>query len=128
MLSEASYACSRSDLLTSLKGAIRLQGVLSSGSRRRGRTQQGYVSLIPEFVLSIERHGVVEEHAEVKRLVHSADTKNFGSADYNDILARAFHAFDTHAKEEEEQQFSQLLAKINPQENDVRTLIIFLRA
>lgn len=59
-----------------------------------------------------------EEHAEVKRLVYDADTKNFDSPEYDDVMTRAYTGFIEHAKEEEDQQFDKLKAKLTPEEND----------
>ncbi|GJE99552.1 Hemerythrin HHE cation binding domain [Phanerochaete sordida] len=70
------------------------------------------------FGLGSEAEHNKEEHAEVKRVLYEADTKSFESADYDQVLAKAFNVFDTHAKEEEEQQLSQLASKLSAQEND----------
>lgn len=70
------------------------------------------------FGLAGEAEHNKEEHAEVKRAVYEADTKNFESPDYDQTMFKAFNIFDTHAKEEEEQQLNQLVAKIDKQEND----------
>jgi hypothetical protein len=60
-----------------------------------------------------------EEHAEVKRQVNAADSHDFNAPDYGDVMAKAVTTFIEHALEEEEQQFSLLKAKLNPEESDV---------
>ena len=60
-----------------------------------------------------------EDHAEVKKLVYAADSHGFGKPDYDDVLARAVTAFDTHAREEETDQLPVLRQKLSPQDNDV---------
>lgn len=52
--------------------------------------------------------------------MYSADSKNFDSPEYDQIMAKAYTAFIEHAKEEEEQQFAPLKARLTPEENDVR--------
>lgn len=56
--------------------------------------------------------------------MYEADSKNFDSPEYDDIMARAYNGFNDHAKEEEEQQFDKLKAKITPEENDVSILFM----
>ncbi|PSR73286.1 hypothetical protein PHLCEN_2v10856 [Hermanssonia centrifuga] len=59
-----------------------------------------------------------QEHAEVKKLVYSADSTSFGSADYDGIMLNAVTAFLAHAKEEEDEQFDKLKAALSPEDND----------
>jgi hypothetical protein len=61
-----------------------------------------------------------DEHAVVKKLVHDADTTSFKNDNYDEVLAKAFHAFDEHAREEEQDQLPLLASKITPEQNDVR--------
>ncbi|KZT74106.1 hypothetical protein DAEQUDRAFT_660867 [Daedalea quercina L-15889] len=68
-----------------------------------------------------------EEHAEVKRLVYAADSHGFGEADYDDVLAKAVTAFDTHAHEEENDQLPVLRQKLSTEDND-RIARAFLKA
>jgi hypothetical protein len=60
-----------------------------------------------------------DEHAEVKKLVQEADRTNVSADNYDGVLRRAFEAFDSHAKEEEQDQLPLLRSKITPEQNDV---------
>ena len=62
---------------------------------------------------------VSEEHAEVKRLVYSADSAKFDSPDYDKIMIDAVTGFITHDEEEENEQFDTLKAILSSEENDV---------
>jgi hypothetical protein len=62
-----------------------------------------------------------DEHATVKKLVYEADSTSVHADNYDDVLRRAFEAFDEHAKEEEQDQLPLLSSKITPEQNDVRT-------
>jgi len=68
-----------------------------------------------------------EDHAEVKKLVYAADSHGFGKPDYDDILAKAVTAFDTHAREEETDQHPTLRQKLSLEDND-RIARAFLKA
>ncbi|KAH9930884.1 uncharacterized protein B0H18DRAFT_929974 [Fomitopsis serialis] len=68
-----------------------------------------------------------EDHAEVKKLVYAADSHGFGKPDYDDVLAKAVTAFDTHAREEETDQLPTLRQKLSPEDND-RIVRAFLKA
>ncbi|EIN12883.1 hypothetical protein PUNSTDRAFT_60584 [Punctularia strigosozonata HHB-11173 SS5] len=59
-----------------------------------------------------------EEHASVKKLVYSADTTPITSDNYDQVLERAFVAFNTHAEEEERDEWPALLAKLSSEEID----------
>ena len=61
-----------------------------------------------------------EDHAEVKRLVSAAGAYGWDKAGYDDVLAKAFTAFDTHAREEETDQHPTLRQKLSAQDSDVR--------
>ncbi|KZT67227.1 hypothetical protein DAEQUDRAFT_399413 [Daedalea quercina L-15889] len=68
-----------------------------------------------------------EDHAEVKRLVSAAAAYGFDKPGYDDVLAKAFTAFDTHAREEETDQHPTLRQKLSVQDSD-RIARAFLRA
>ncbi|KZT70423.1 hypothetical protein DAEQUDRAFT_810601 [Daedalea quercina L-15889] len=68
-----------------------------------------------------------EDHAAVKRLVSAAGAHGFDKAGYDDVLAKAFAAFDTHAREEETDQLPTLRQKLSAQDSD-RIARAFLRA
>lgn len=57
---------------------------------------------------SIGLHGTAvrnrAEHAEVRKLVWKADTTSMSNPEYDSILEQAFVTFDTHAREEEDDQ------------------------
>lgn len=57
----------------------------------------------------------------MKKLVYQADTTSMSKEGYDDLLAKAFHAFDEHAKEEEEHQHPTLREKLSAEDNDVRS-------
>jgi hypothetical protein len=61
-----------------------------------------------------------DEHATVKKLVHDADSASAHADNYDDVLRRAFEAFDAHAKEEEQDQLPLIAGKVTPEQNDVR--------
>jgi hypothetical protein len=65
-----------------------------------------------------------EEHHEIKRLVYDADITRPGH-DLDNILSKAFHAFDAHAKEEESGILSQMGKALKPEEKDVRRASYF---
>lgn len=69
----------------------------------------------------------VEEHAEIKRLVHEVDTASTNSSDFDAIVSRAVTAFITHAKEEEDEQLPLIRQKLSPEDNDVGSLLLFQR-
>ncbi|KZT63666.1 hypothetical protein DAEQUDRAFT_770409 [Daedalea quercina L-15889] len=68
-----------------------------------------------------------EEHAEVKRLVSAAGAHGFDKSGYDDVLTKAFTAFDTHAREEETDQHPTLRQKLSAEDSD-RIARAFLRA
>ncbi|KAI8993762.1 hypothetical protein BD414DRAFT_513444 [Trametes punicea] len=59
-----------------------------------------------------------EEHAEIKRLVHSADTTSVDKPEYTSVIERAVTAFLTHAKEEEDDQHPIMRDRLSPEDND----------
>jgi hypothetical protein len=74
----------------------------------------------------MDKHGMAdvakhnrEEHSSVKKLVYSADTTSVTADNYDQVLERAFVAFNTHAEEEERDEWPALLAKLTPEQNDV---------
>ncbi|KIJ38999.1 hypothetical protein M422DRAFT_230846 [Sphaerobolus stellatus SS14] len=67
-----------------------------------------------------------EEHHEIKRLVHDADTTTAGP-DFDAKIAKAFQAFDTHAREEEESILPEMEKNLTSEEKD-REARNFLKA
>jgi len=58
------------------------------------------------------------EHHEIKKLVYDADT-SFSGSDFDEKLAKAFQAFDTHAREEEQGILPEMENSLSAQEKDV---------
>ncbi|GJJ08792.1 hypothetical protein Clacol_003011 [Clathrus columnatus] len=67
-----------------------------------------------------------EKHHEINVLVYDADTTTAGP-DFDQKLAKAFNAFDTHAKKEEETILPEMFQKMQPEENDAEARV-FLKA
>jgi hypothetical protein len=61
-----------------------------------------------------------DDHSAVKKLVSDADSTSVKADNYDDVLRRAFEAFDHHAREEEEEQLPLLISKIDAETSDVR--------
>lgn len=59
-----------------------------------------------------------EEHHEIKSLAYDADSTTAGP-DFDRKLEKAFQAFDTHAREEEEGILTEMDKKLTPEEKDV---------
>jgi hypothetical protein len=92
---------------------------LSAADARRRREVSVYNEMAKLGLGDTAEHNK-EEHLQVKKLVNDADTTPAHADNYDDILARAVTAFDTHAKEEEQDQLPLLATKITPEQNDVR--------
>jgi hypothetical protein len=70
---------------------------------------------------------LVEEHAEVKRLVYDADSAAVKDPSYDAIMSKAVTAFLTHAEEEEREQFPDLKKRLSAEDSDVRLMRCFRR-
>ena len=55
----------------------------------------------------------------MKKRIWKADMTSMSHPEYDSTLEQAFVAFDTHAKEEDDNQFPTLRPKLSPEENDV---------
>lgn len=123
---DAEYVCTcmyRARSLTTLcmQRSLCIQRIQASRPWRRRGTQQRLVYVPSSSPFGLWIFHATEEHAEVKKAVYDADTHGFDSADYDTVMGKAYTTFISHAQEEEQQQFSQLKAKLTPEESDVRS-------
>ncbi|TFY76954.1 hypothetical protein EWM64_g7058 [Hericium alpestre] len=59
-----------------------------------------------------------EEHAEIKRLVYSADSTPTDSENYDEVVTHAVQTFIQHAEEEEIDQLPVIKKKVSEEDND----------